>query len=584
MNPNANPPKPTTDAPVSIFSPSLVTLLVLPSLAPAAAACFGLVQDGEASLGTALFGAIGSLLTGLLSIGLGLSLMRLLAKRPRTGVPLVGRGFLAAGCVWTLNSLLSLPWSAEERLLLPASLSIGSTLAIAMLLLGVASARSLVDRAERSEPVDELDAASWFVPALATAAFLLICHHALGGLPAARLLVVLQILLAIAFGSLCFSLHDARKTRLTRLLVLSLIPLLGAALTRALVGFEGLPSLATSASMLECIAILIPANLLVAYWEGQRASRAESTGVGPAARPSARVPAAARATEAFAPAARPSASSGTSLAGRGVLDGAATAAPATPATEVHTNKRQTTKVAKAPAASASAGDESWRTDELLAILIHELNAPIRKQRQLADFLSREVGADAPAQLRAHAHEIRESALRSESIVQAVESIAIGRTRRPEQTPLRACFEQALEGFDRAATREVRSVLMAPLPMVDADRTSVVLVLKNLFLNALEHQGRLPKLRVDRVGDEVLVSLVDAQPWARLPEASFEGPLEIEATTRRGMGLRVCGCLVRSWGGQLSISEVDADTRVHLSLPVYTAAFATRASEPMEVAS
>ncbi|MFT4539975.1 MAG: signal transduction histidine kinase [Planctomycetota bacterium] len=559
MNFQATQNNQSTQSTREIFPTSFVLLLAIPSLAPTVAACFGFAQEGVLGFNAAVFAAVASAVAGLLAMGLGASVIRLLAARPQTGVPMIGRGFLAAGFVLALNSALSIPLNAEDAALVPDSLLLGSTLAAGLMLLGVTSARGVVERARVSRPIEEPQAHAWFVPSLTLAALMIGAHHATGALPGIAFIAAVQVLMVFSLAVVIYSLNTARQTRLTRLMVFALIPLIGASLTRAFSGMLGYTSLIAFTSALEFVSILLPSTMIIAAWKVRNKGIATAS----TARQAVTGTPSAQLTQNRSAAQSPAASR------------------QRPALQ---RQPQSVPVAAAPERGTitAAGTVSQpQTTDLLAVLLHELAGPIRKQRQFSDLLVDELPEDERREVIARAQQIRHSAARSERIIGVVESIAHGMSREPKSTSLEACFEESLSGFEEDIATTIRQSITIPKIQVQADQTSVALVLRNLFINAIEHQGKFPRVRIDDLGAQLVISLTDDEGWGAVIDPSFSAPLDLTISQGRGMGLRVVGCLIRSWAGELSITELAGSTRIHFTLPVFAPKARLFTAEPVE---
>ncbi len=70
-------------------------------------------------------------------------------------------------------------------------------------------------------------------------------------------------------------------------------------------------------------------------------------------------------------------------------------------------------------------------------------------------------------------------------------------------------------------------------------------------------------------ESVELEFTDEEGWGGPVPEALDGPIAFDRYRERahGLGLRVCACLARSWGGEITIDSIEEGTRVRLSLPL-----------------
>ena len=116
----------------------------------------------------------------------------------------------------------------------------------------------------------------------------------------------------------------------------------------------------------------------------------------------------------------------------------------------------------------------------------------------------------------------------------------------------------------------------PLPVVSADRTSMVQLLQNLVGNALKFQkpGTTPRVRISAVEDGAHWTVSVADNGIGIAPEHFERIFVIfqrlharEAYTGTGIGLAICKKIVEGHGGRIGVhSEPDVGTTFWFTLP------------------
>ena len=220
--------------------------------------------------------------------------------------------------------------------------------------------------------------------------------------------------------------------------------------------------------------------------------------------------------------------------------------------------------------------------EFLAMVSHELRAPLISIKGVTATLLRPARALDRAELRAFHRIIDQQADRMDDLV--ADLLDAGRidagklSVEPEPREVAALVERARSAFESAGARQaVRIDLPADLPAVMADERRIVQVLGNLFSNAARHSPESSPIRVAavRAGLEVAVAVTDEgrgippERMARLFRryADAAGPDAERAGF--GLGLVICKGLVEAHGGRIRAESAGPGlgTRFTFTLPV-----------------
>jgi signal transduction histidine kinase len=149
------------------------------------------------------------------------------------------------------------------------------------------------------------------------------------------------------------------------------------------------------------------------------------------------------------------------------------------------NAELETRVARRTAELQNAVQE---LDAFAHTVAHDLRAPLRALRGLADIVLRDEGDRLGADAKAHLGRIGQAAARLDDLVRdLLEYARIGRDSLPiEPTPLDPVVDEALRGLATRITSTSADVRVVgrPLPTVAGNHAILVLVLHHLLLNAL----------------------------------------------------------------------------------------------------
>lgn len=230
---------------------------------------------------------------------------------------------------------------------------------------------------------------------------------------------------------------------------------------------------------------------------------------------------------------------------------------------------------------AAAGD-------MAAALAHELNQPLTAMATYArasQVLARRLEAhhgDARGMLEV-ADKLAGEAARAGEVVNRLRRFFRERSTELQVTHLPDLLAEAVEAQAQRA-RELRVQLtlgeQGPVPPLWVDRVQVAVVLRNLLANGIEAASdprrppdapRRVELRLQRQGDEVLVSLLDTGAGLTAEQASaiFEAPSSSKPGGM-GIGLAISRAIVEAHGGRLW-AEPGAGGTFRFTLPIGTGA-------------
>ena len=159
--------------------------------------------------------------------------------------------------------------------------------------------------------------------------------------------------------------------------------------------------------------------------------------------------------------------------------------------------------------------------EFLAMVSHELRAPLTSIRGSATILLEDAAHLDPAEMAQFHRIIRDQSSYMRSLigdlldVARIETGALGVELEPSD--LAPLVEEARNAFLNAEGRSILRIDLPPdLPRIMADRRRIVQVLGNLLSNAAGHAPESPEIRVasQREGPHVVVSIADQGPESR----------------------------------------------------------------------
>ena len=221
--------------------------------------------------------------------------------------------------------------------------------------------------------------------------------------------------------------------------------------------------------------------------------------------------------------------------------------------------------------------------EFLALVSHELRAPLTSIKGSADTLL-ETAADLdPAEAREFHRLIVEQADHMRGLISDL--LDAGRidtgtlSVSPEPSRLAALVDRARDTFISGGGRHAVLVDLPPdLPAVMADRRRIVQVLNNLFANAARHAPESSPIRVAALGDGVhaTVSVSDEGTGVaaeRLPQLFQKYSRAVGDAARglggTGLGLAICKGLVEAHGGRIWAESdgIGQGTRIAFRIPV-----------------
>ena len=213
---------------------------------------------------------------------------------------------------------------------------------------------------------------------------------------------------------------------------------------------------------------------------------------------------------------------------------------------------------------------------LLLAISHELRSPITRARLHAELLPEE--GEAAAQREALLRDLQEMADLVSDLLES-ERLAGGHAalhREPVDLPTlaREVLQELTARHPQAA--QVSVVADPAMQPVQADRSRLRLLLRNLLDNALRHGGAAsspPELRLVHTPQGLEIHVRDHGPGvpedqlAQLAQAFYRPD---SARTRSaggvGLGLYLCRLVAQAHGGRLSISNAQPGLRVRVEMP------------------
>lgn len=230
---------------------------------------------------------------------------------------------------------------------------------------------------------------------------------------------------------------------------------------------------------------------------------------------------------------------------------------------------------RALAANAAALERAnQELDRFVALASHDLRAPLRAIRNLAEWIQEDTGDRLPEPSRGHLDRLMD---RVEYLDQLFHDLLkYARAGREPETRAEADLEPLIrECFDLVASElDFRLVLEAPEEPVPVRLVELKTILRNLIGNAIQHHDRsagVIQVRARREGERLELEVEDDGPG--IPQRFAERIFELFATVApetagAGMGLAVVRRLVTRDGGRIDLVPRDArGTLFRVTLPM-----------------
>jgi PAS domain S-box-containing protein len=201
--------------------------------------------------------------------------------------------------------------------------------------------------------------------------------------------------------------------------------------------------------------------------------------------------------------------------------------------------------------------------ELASALAHELNQPITalvSYLRASEILAAQPAGDAD-RLRSTLGKAAQEAIRASAVLRKLRDFYRGGAHKSERVDIPALCGAVVRAFEDRLRRVNASLFVSidpALPLVDADRTQLEIVLHNLLANALdavshaESAGRELELQGSHDGGVVTLRVADSGPGIAPDVAHrlFE-PFFTSKPDGMGLGLAISRSLIRAHGGELS---------------------------------
>ena len=221
-----------------------------------------------------------------------------------------------------------------------------------------------------------------------------------------------------------------------------------------------------------------------------------------------------------------------------------------------------------------------RTNQALqsfaTIASHDLQEPLRTMSTFADLLRRKNQDHLDSESLQYIDFIIEGATRMRSLTQdLLEYARIHRTGVTEEFSLQEVVAELAEEFHNLVETESAKLVFSDLPSINADRTLLQLLLRNLSGNAFKYRSDAPpriEITVCESKTDWIISVADngigIDP--KYQERIFEIFKRLHSTEEypgTGIGLAICKRIVEGWGGTIWVeSELDNGALFRFSVP------------------
>ncbi len=199
---------------------------------------------------------------------------------------------------------------------------------------------------------------------------------------------------------------------------------------------------------------------------------------------------------------------------------------------------------------------------------HDLQAPLRRIRQLAEFLQEDLGEQLAGDSAQHVHLIGTNAERLQSLVKSlIEFARHGTLDHPRNViSLKKVLDVALQNLEVDIQETGAKVESEPLPDLVGDEITLALLFQNLISNAIKFRGQSTPhihIKATREDSQWKISITDNgigipekeraaifSPFRRLhPQREYEGS---------GIGLATCKRVVDQHGGRIWVESTEGE--------------------------
>ena len=223
----------------------------------------------------------------------------------------------------------------------------------------------------------------------------------------------------------------------------------------------------------------------------------------------------------------------------------------------------------------------WQKDHLLAILSHDLRAPLNGINTLSEMIASVPDQFTPTEIRNHAREIQQTSQHLRELLDNLLSWARLRTSQLPLSPTKHCasdlIEPVLELFKLQFALKSIHLSSQPSGFLTTDRDLFQTILRNLISNALKFTpvGGSVSIKTEDTADGFTLSVIDSGPGLpngiakQVVEGSFTASTPgTSGEAGSGLGLLLCHELAQQLKGSLTFESIPGEgLSAHLRLPI-----------------